>query len=271
MAYAEVEGVRLYYEMVGGGHPVVFVHGHGLDSRMWHGQVDRVARSYTVVCYDLRGHGRSEAPPTGYSLAHYAQELHDLVGHLGLRRVSLVGLSMGGNIAIEYALNHPDSLATVVLVDTGLTGYGDEGQFNALMAKRRALVQREGVGEKFVRATMMSLSLKGVRWEPDTRALVKTMVRGCSGAAWLDTAVYPPLEPTQAERVHQIAAPALVMVGERDGKRFHSIAEVLTRRIAVVRKAVIPGAGHLPPLENAEAFNDVLIDFLGGAVGKALV
>ncbi len=270
MAYADVDAVRLYHEVAGGGHPVVFIHGHSLDCRLWNGQMDRVSRSYTTVRYDLRGHGRSEAPETGYSLAHYARELRGLLDRLGLRRASLVGLSMGGNIAIEYALTYPDLLTTLVLVDTGLVGFEDDGRSATMMAKRRALVRREGVGETIVRASMMSLSRKGVRWDPKTRALVREMVAGWSGASWLDTSAYPRPEHTQAERVHEISVPTLVMVGQRDGRRFHRIAALLASRISVMRKFVLPDAGHLPPLENPEAFNDGLLDFLGGAVGKSL-
>lgn len=271
MPCADLDGVRLYYEVAGRGHALVFIHGHSLDCRMWDDQVGPVAQSYAVVRYDVRGHGKSAAPPTGYSLSHYARELRLLLDHLGIRRPSVVGLSMGGTIAIEYALTYPDRLETLTLVDTGLNGFEDGTTFMRQMEKRKALVRREGVGEKFVRATMMSELFRGLRRVPEKGALARAMVAGWSGASWVDTATYPKPERTQAERVGEVRVPTLVVVGQEDGARFHRIAEHITRRIPVVRKAVIPAAGHIPPMENPEAFNDALLDFLGGAVGKALV
>lgn len=272
MPYADLSDVRLYYEREGQGHTVVFIHGHSLDRRMWNGQVQAVSRSYAVLRYDVRGHGLSSAPATGYSMPHYARELHELLEHLGLRRPSIVGLSMGGNIAIEYALTYPDRLETLTLVDSGLMGFEDTGEFMQEMQKRRELVRREGVGEKFVRASMLSALFDGIRHNPEQRALARAMVSGWSGASWRDTTVYPKPERTQADRVHEIRVPTLVLVGELDGPRFHRIAGMLASRIKVMRKYVVPGgAGHIPPMETPEAFNDILLDFLGGAVNKALV
>ncbi len=270
MPYAQLSDARIYYETDGSGHAVVFIHGLSLDRRLWDGQVGPLSRSYMMVRYDLRGHGLSEAPRTGYSLPHYARELRELVDCLGLRRPSLVGLSMGGNVAIEYALTYPDRLETLTLVDSGLMGFEDTGAFTRTMEKRKALVRREGVGEKFVRAFMMSVLFKRVRRDPAKRQLARSMVAAWSGASWLDTAVYPKPERSQAERVHAIKAPTLVLVGEHDDRRFHHIADLLASRIPVVRKHVVPDAGHLPPMESPEALNDALLDFLGGAVGKAL-
>lgn len=271
MPFADLDGIDIHYEVTGTGHPVVLVHGHGLDSRLWMEQAPALSRSYTVVRYDLRGHGRSQASSTGYSRPHYTGELHRLILHLGFSRPSLVGHSLGGSVALEYALAHPDRLAALVLTNTGLEGFSYGKKMSNVVAKQKALLQREGMSAKFLRATLISPIFDGVRRQPAKLALVKEMLAAWAGSSWLDRATYPPPAKLHIERLGEIRAPTLVMVGEQDIEGFHQVAELLTQRIAVTRKAIVPQAGHLAPLENPEAFNDILLDFLGGAAGKALV
>ena len=101
MPIADLSGVRLNYKVAGAGHPVVFLHGQGLDGRLWTEQVAQVSRSYTTVCCDFRGHGKSHGSQEGYGLAGHVEDLRGLLAHLGLRRPSFVGHSMGGSVAIE--------------------------------------------------------------------------------------------------------------------------------------------------------------------------
>ncbi len=115
-----LDGATIHYEMAGSGHPIVFVHGHGLDSRMWEGQMAGLSRLYTVVCYDFRGHGTSSAPASGYSRPQLAHELFLLVDALGLTKPSIVGHSRGGTIGLEYALTYPTRISTLTVVASGM-------------------------------------------------------------------------------------------------------------------------------------------------------
>ena len=271
MPFASLNGVRIYYEVAGAGHPVVLLHGHGLDSRLWRGQTPALSGSYTVVTYDLRGHGRSQAPAAGYSRAHYAEELHQLILHLGLTKPSLVGHSMGGGIALEYALLHPERVSTLTLVDTGLEGFSYSENFSEGVAKQKRLLREEGTSQKFLRVALISPLFDGVRRQPESLALVRSMLTAWSGASWLDETVYPSPSKLHIERLEELRAPALIAVGESDTESFHEVAAMLAERLLVARKAVVPEAGHLAPLESPGAFDDILLDFLGGAVGKALL
>ena len=271
MPFATLNGVRIHYEVAGSGHPVVFLHGHCLDSRMWQGQVAAIAGSYTVVTCDLRGHGLSDAPATGYSRAHYVEELYQLVLHLGLTKPSLAGHSMGGGIALEFALSHPERISTLVLVDTGLEGLSYLKNFSEVVSNQKALLRKEGVSQKFLRVALISPLFDGVRSQPEKLALARSMISTWSGASWLDDAAYPTQPRPHIDRLGELRVPTLVAVGERDSESFREIAAVLAEEILVVRKAIVPQAGHLAPLENPEAFNDILLDFLSGAVGKALL
>lgn len=271
MPFANVNGLKLHYEVAGSGHPIVLVHGHALDSRMWREQVPALSRLYTVVTCDLRGHGKSEAPESGYSRAHYAEDLHRLIACLGLSKPSVVGHSMGGGVALEYALRHPQRLATLTLVSSGLEGLGPSPSMAQVVAKQKEVVRREGVSAKFLRAALISPLFDGVRKDREKLALVRRMLSEWSGASWRDPTVYPTPPTPHAKRLGELRVPVLVVTGEREPPGFHEAAEALAKGITVVRTAQAPGAGHLSPLETPDAFNDTLLDFVGGAAGKALL
>ena len=271
MPCANVNGGTLAYEVSGGGHPVAFLHGHTLDRRLWDPIAAYLSLSYTVICVDLRGHGRSAVPETGYAMADYAADLLGLVDLLGYRRVSLVGHSLGGIIAIELALTHPDRFTTMTLVGTGLGGFQHPEESRAMTERKKSLVRTEGVSEKFVRTAIYGTLYEATPDYAGKQAKLREMISGWSGAQWKDAATYPPPAKPQRDRLSEIKAPTLVAVGEHDRADFHAIANELAKGIAVVRKAIVPEAGHLAPLENPEAFGHILLDFLNGAVGKALV
>lgn len=271
MAYVTLGGLRIFYHMAGSGHPVVFVHGHGLDSRMWEGQMAGLARLYTVVRYDMRGHGQSEAPPTGYTRAHLAAELFGLVNALGFTKPSIVGHSRGGTVGLEYALAHPDRISTLTLVGSSVEGYYTQEEIAWTIEKERALLLREGVSERFVRAALLSPIYAGIKRQPDKLPLLKSMIGAWSGADWRDRTAYTPPPRLQIERLQEVNVPVLVAVGEHDLRLFHEIAELFCGAFRVARRATVPGAGHMAPLEAPEALNDILVDFIGGAAGKALL
>lgn len=271
MPYAELGGVRTYYEQAGAGHVVVLVHGGCVDRRTWDFQMEAMARSYTVLRYDLRGHGRSSAPPQGYTIGDFAEDLRGLIQHMGLAKPSIMGHSLGGCVALEYAIRHPKDVTTLLLADTGLEGFPCDVPMEEQMARRRRLLARSGVSDSFVRAVMSSPIFDGVRGRPALRQLTQEMIAAWSGANWRDeSAAILPAHP-QAGRIAEAAAPALVLVGEQDSARVHAIAQRLSEQLRVVRKEIVPEAGHMAPMENPDVFNDIVLDFLGGAVGKALV
>src|SRR5579875_658948 len=103
--FAQVNGTQLYYEMLGEGHPLVLIHGGYKDRRKWDDQFHAFAKHYRVIRYDVRGFGKSELPPAPYA---DRQDLSDLLNYLGVEKTYLLGLSLGGIIAIDFTLEHPD-------------------------------------------------------------------------------------------------------------------------------------------------------------------
>ena len=118
--FADVNGARLY-EVAGAGYPLVLMHASFLDTRMWDSQAEVFARRYTVIRYDARGHGRS-APPSGQPYAR-SDDLKSLLDFLGVPRACLLGLSMGGAVAVDFALAYPECTSVLILVNAGLGGF----------------------------------------------------------------------------------------------------------------------------------------------------
>src|SRR5215210_3813779 len=121
---AEVNGTKLYYEsanIAGTGHAMVFIHGFTLDTQMWDDQFEYFAQQFQVMRYDVRGFGKSDVPTE--ELYSHVEDLKALLDHLEIRRSYLVGQSMGGGVAIDFALTHPEYLNALVLIDTALAGF----------------------------------------------------------------------------------------------------------------------------------------------------
>src|SRR5258708_1907088 len=142
MGFAAVDGARLYYEIMGAGHPLVLVHAGIADSRMWDDQFAAFAEHFTVVRYDIRGFGKSVMPP-GVSSTY--RDLHGLLRVLGIERAHVVGLSIGGGIAIDFTLQHPEMVTALVPVASGLGGEMPSEEMVKAYAEVDAILARDGI------------------------------------------------------------------------------------------------------------------------------
>jgi pimeloyl-ACP methyl ester carboxylesterase len=121
MPLAELENIRLYYEEHGSGPALVLAHRYACGVRSWDPELRGLTDHHRVIVYDARGHGLSEAPreASAYSQQHMVDDLCALMDHLGLRTAAVGGLSMGGNVALNFAVAHPDRVSSLILADTG--------------------------------------------------------------------------------------------------------------------------------------------------------
>ena len=120
--FAEVNGAKLYYEVMGAGHPLVLLHEGIADSRMYDDQFNAFAQRYRVVRFDLRGFGQSDLPPGDEPVALY-EDLYGLLALLGIKKTYVLGMSMGGAIALDFTLAHPVMVDALILVAPGVSGY----------------------------------------------------------------------------------------------------------------------------------------------------
>ena len=256
---ANVNGTQLYYEAAGEGPPLVLLHGFSLDCRIWDDQFLAFAQGHRVLRYDLRGFGRSALPsdePFGHE-----QDLRALLDHLGVRRAAIVGLSLGGMVAIDFALTYPQATHALLVVDGLFAGY----RFSAEWDQRTGLVwelARE-FGMFAAKESWLGHPLfEPLAEKPEANARVQNMVGEYSGWHFVHSnrAISP--EPAAARRLKNIDAPVLVIVGERDLPDFHRMAETLEREAPHARRVVLPHAGHMANIEEPAAFNHLVLEFL---------
>jgi len=254
-----------FYEDSGQGPAVVLVHGHSADLRLWDLQVPALVEAgYRVIRYDVRGHGRTTAPATGYTWQNYALDLRDLLASLSVETAHVVGLSMGGGIALQFALDFPERVSSLVLVDSALPGFDYSPEFAGAIEELVAAVRAEGPRAAFERLWLTHPLFDGARRFPERFELLRTMVLAYTAADYLDETPYAPPERQAVDQLAEVRAPTLVLVGELDIPDFQLIAEVLAGNIAGARLRVIADSGHIPPLEQPQAFNQALLGFLGG-------
>ena len=258
-----VNHVTLHYEVSGLGPPVVLCHGFGGSHQDWLHQVAALNRDYTVLTFDNRGHGSSDAPTAAdaYSVSLFAADVLALADTLGCDKFSLAGHSMGGFVALRAALDFPRRLTSLILVDTaaGSVDMPDQGE---LRAKLEEIARADGMAAAFEHnAAHNPLALKGYRLFPWHRELARRRLLEMS----VDGYVYAGRALTEREdltdRLAEIGVPTLVVVGEQDTP-FRRPAEVLANGIPDARHEVIPGAAHSPNEEAVPVFNTLLADFL---------
>ncbi len=277
MPHLYTNGIVTYFEdsaLAGASGPaVVLVHGHSVDLRIWDEQAPALsAAGFRVVRYDVRGHGRSMAPPTGYTWEDYAADLGDLLERLnlegpeeeslGVDRAHVAGLSMGGGIALQFALDHPDRVLSLTLVDSALPGFTYSDEFSRQIEELVAAVRAEGPRAAFERLWLTHPLFDGLRRFPDRFQRVREMALAYTAADYREGALPAGYAPAVIDRLNEITAPALVVVGELDIPDFRLTADVLAENLPNARQLLLPNCGHVPPLEQPDAFNDALVAFL---------
>ena len=264
-----VNGIRLHYRVYGEGTPLVLAHGFGATLDMWAEQIEPFSQRYQVVVYDTRGHGRTEAPRDwpSYSVDDYVEDQRQLMDHLGIESAYVGGLSMGGMIALQFALTYPQRLRALLLCDTaasnrdmeGVHGGGPEGPVGA--AVRRFIV-RDVIPAGFAVARYLPLErLPQLRDAPEgVKSYVRTLRQhtalGLRGA-WHALMERPDVE----DRLDEIRVPTLIVVGERD--RLLAPSRLMQQRIRDCRFVLIRDSAHGTANWRPEAFNKAVLDFLG--------
>lgn len=255
-------------ESAGFGVPVVFLHAGVADRRMWGPQMQALAaEGYHVISYDRRGHGETESPDEPFS---HLVDLEAVLDQLGVHAAVLVGSSMGGALAIDFALEHPGRTIGLVLVGTALSGaeapeWPEEAE---LLEDARAYAEERGNIDSVNRIEAHlwldgPLSENG-RVEGPVRELFLTM----NGLALRHPALTEEEEPDPAvANLHLVTAPVLLVVGELDFPhivdRHDELSELLENAFAVV----LEDTAHLPSLERPDLFDPLLLEFLEAVTG----
>jgi len=255
---------ELHHEVTGDGPPVVLLHEGIADSRMWAPQWESFPRSHRTVRYDMRGFGRSAIGPGSFS---HAGDLVGLLEELGLERTALVGVSLGGRVALEVAVSRPELVSALVLVGSGLPGHEWSKETQAGWAEEEAALDRgdlEAAVEMNLRMWIDGPQRTPDQVDPEVRRSIGEMQRRAFELQLPvgDAAVEEPLVPDLAERLGEIDAPTLIVVGELDRPEMHEIADRLGASIPQAKRATIMDAAHAPSLEQPDEFDRLVLDFL---------
>lgn len=258
--FAEFGQSRLYYEIAGAGEPtVILLHGGMLDCTMWDEQFEVLARSHRVVRYDASAHGQSALPPEAY-LDHI--DLLGLMDHLQIDQAVLVGLSMGGRIAIDMALEEPSRVQAVAAVSSGLGGYRFESDFHMNNRKKMIAAWKSGDFDAVVESFQREWTDGPTRAPEDVDPKVRERVRAMARATVDSVMEGRSLQPPAIERLADLDVPMLVIVGELDMPGIHEIADLLVQADPNAELVEIPGVAHMVNLEAPEEFDRVLVEFL---------
>jgi pimeloyl-ACP methyl ester carboxylesterase len=262
MPSAEVDGARVHYLDAGAGEPVlVLLHAFPLHAGMWLPQVEHLSATNRVVAPDLLGFGGSDAPESmyRYTMLGSADLVAGLLDHLGLDRVVLGGLSMGGYVAFAFLRQYPERVRGLILADT-------RAGADTTMVFEKRTDQQDQVARIGTTALIETL-LAGLLSE-ETRAnrldVVERVRRLMANppAGFIGALEAMKHRPDSTEELASITVPALVIVGEDDSLSPPDVARDMQGRIPGAELAVLPHAGHLSNLEAAEEFNAAVASFL---------
>lgn len=257
MPKIRVNDINLYYEVNGDGQSLLFIHGLGSSTRDWELQVQEFSKTFQVITWDLRGHGQSDKPAGPYSLPMFAADAAGLLQSLNIKSAHVVGLSLGGGVAFQLAIDHPELVRTMVIVNSAPELVVRTLQDRIAIWQRFAIVRLLGMRKMgqvlsrrlFPKDEQMSLRTTFVeRWaENDPRAYQEAM-RAMVG--WSVT-----------DKLGSIKCPTLVISADQDYTPV-AVKERYTKLMPNAELVIIPDAHHATPVEQPEKFNAVLMDFL---------
>lgn len=261
---AQVGAVRLYYEVAGEGRPFVMIHAGVADSRQWNNEFAHFSKSYRVLRYDLRGYGRSE--PVEGEFRHM-DDLVTLLDHVGMYEpLVLMGCSMGGGLAMDFALEFPQRVKALILTGSAPSGLkldvppppkydeavkADEAADWDLLCELEVQIWFDGSGrtpdQVDPAARRLAYDMNRIALSHEARGLGKRL---------------PDASIPAAERLEKLATPLLVIVGEHDTPYILAAADWMLARLPSARKVVIDDAAHLANLDHPELFRETVRSFL---------
>jgi pimeloyl-ACP methyl ester carboxylesterase len=264
MPFVEVNRIRIYYEEYGSGYPLLLIQGLGYPSGMWFMQIPALSRNFRTIVMDNRGVGKSDKPDEEYMVGLMASDAAELLRSLRIPKAHVVGVSLGGYIAQELALNYFELVDRLVLMATSCGGPKYLELTKALwneIAKLAGLppeqIIRQGmsfaVTEKFYRDFPECIERSvGIRME--NLQPLYAFTRQSAAAMGFDS----------RDRAHLIRHPTFILAGAQDRVMPLVLTEELAEKIPHARFKIFPHAAHLLFLEEAETVNRIIVDFLSG-------
>jgi pimeloyl-ACP methyl ester carboxylesterase len=264
MPTCPINGVTIHYEQGGEEHKadaLVLLHGFPMDSRMWREQLGALSGARRIVAPDFRGFGKSsETGP--FTIEQLADDTMALVERLKLGRIVLGGLSMGGYVALAFARKYPSALRGLMLLDTKAEADGAEARENR---DRMIAIAREKGARPIAEAMLGKLiPEESAKRRPQLVRELRLMMEEQRPHTIANALAAMRDRPDQTASLASIAAPTLIVVGEKDAITPPEVARGMNERIPRSTLKVVSGAGHMSPMEQPEQVNTAVEQFLGG-------
>jgi len=262
--FAEVDRGRLYYETNGDGPALVLIHAGFLDSRMWDSQFKLFSKSYKVIRYDVRGFGRSDVAKAKFS---DSRDLHTLLKHLRVERASIIGVSNGGRIALDFVVEDPNMVDCLILVSPGVGGYQFSGPEEERLSKEfdeqmkpQEIAASEG---RAADAVEMDVNAWAAAQSPASRQRIREIAMD-NFHVYNENPWKFLLRPDYRvfDRLGQIRVPTLFIVGDKDVSSQILMVDNLHSHVPGSKKVVIPGADHIANMSKPDEFDQIVLKFL---------
>ena len=241
---------RLYYEVSGGGLPVLLTHAYSASHAMWRGQADALEQDCKVLIWDMHGHGATESSddPADYSEQHTVEDMAALMDACGMEKAVIGGLSLGGYMTLAFYLRYPERVSALMLFDTGPGFKKDEAreEWNATAVRTAENLEREGVAAP----VGISAEVQLAAHHQSTKALALA-ARGMLSQK----------DGRVINSLSDVDVPALVLAGAED-QPFLAATDYMASKIPQATKVVIEGAGHAANIDQPQAFNAAVGRFL---------
>lgn len=264
MARIHVNGIHIAYEIRGEGPALLLIHGLGSCKEDWEPQIAAFSRRCQVISFDLRGHGQSDKPSGPYSIAQFAADAAGLLRALEIDAAHVVGISLGGAVAFQLALDHPELVQTLTIVNSGPDATVRRLKEKFAVWMRNSIVRRQGM------AKLASLIAPQLFPKAENRAERERFIERTSRndpQAYLH-AFAALIGWSVAERIGSISCPVLAIAADKDYTPL-SMKEAYVARIPGARLEVVSDARHALPMEKPAEFNAVLERFLAPHLDQA--
>jgi pimeloyl-ACP methyl ester carboxylesterase len=256
MPYLEIADRRLYYETIGRGDPIILIHGIATDSRYWMSLPQFLAQKFTVITYDLRGHGRSFAPETGYAYRDHANDLKLILSHLEFAKITILAHSLGGAIAMKYAIESPQHVKSMILLAPHVVGYKDYSDWPNVYRTARQI----DVGQAKIQWEQFRL-FNNLERNSEAWQVFKQCLEDFPGKLWLDLQAGRYVEESDMKLLDNLTMPVLMLCG-RDDLDFLPLSKLVNARLTAGTLYEIPNCGHMIHMEKPEILRRELAAFL---------
>ncbi len=261
--WVEVGDGRLYVEVAGRGQPILLIHGWALDRRMFAPQVEGLSGRLTVITFDRRGFGKSEAPP---DLRLELDDIDRILDHFGLASVHLLGMSQGGRIALRYAATRPERIRSLLLQGAVVDGFDvpDHDDDHVPVAEYARLAKDGKLAEVVERWLQHPMMWTGENHAAERRLLL-TIIADYPGSDLInyDADCYA-FDSDVLGTLASFPRPTLLLTGARETETRRLHANALKQRIPRCREVILENSGHLSNLTESRIFNEAVIDFCAG-------